>query len=618
MCLKNVLLFTIVLSYSSGLFAQRQLVEYMPDQQIQELDRQQLLYLEEIKSWEGVIKFRFARIQFESLLGEALLISHNGRDYLFRKTDRKEHQDPLKKSWIGKQDFLETDVHLAWKNDLMVGLVELGEESLLIRPLGNGLHAIVEWDMTIDEGCQATPEARPDRPNAEVPIRPLNEDQQWREKQVSNRAVVGSSTGECNVRVLVAYTTAAKAALPDILLDINNLINIANTGYINSSNTGANINMSIELAAAFEVAYTESGDLQTDLDRLTLSTDGFMDIVHNYRNLWDADQCALIVTGGGGIGWISTAAADQFSITGINNFGVFTFHHELGHNGACTHAINQSSQPGSSPYAGYGDPSGCYRTVMAYQDACGTGSGTCPRQNIFSDNDANTWTCGGNTYTPGTIDNRNQDRLHLSGPILIDHRTVLQNAVYGSNYDWLDGESIHFAAGDSLTYQASVSTFQFELMSGSEGSFRAAYRVHLGRGFKAHAGSSFRAWIDRGCVPFEVAASFLEGVEGGASRADDQMEINKKDDSHPVLKVFPNPATTEFFVELILPEPQTVSIALADQTGKTVMTLASGTELPSGSHKIQVPAVTLPAGQYIVVVRGTNNLALQSLVVVVE
>ena len=107
------------------------------------------------------------------------------------------------------------------------------------------------------------------------------------------------ATGECNIRVMVVYTHNADAARADILSDINNLINVANTGYANSG-----LAMDIELAAAYEVFYNEQ-DLDTSLDDLTF-TGGWpireMDDVHTDRNLWDADQVALITTGGGGSG----------------------------------------------------------------------------------------------------------------------------------------------------------------------------------------------------------------------------------------------------------------------------------------------------------------------------
>lgn len=601
--------------FISDVVAQKTLFQYLPQETQEQLDDQQLNFLREILSWEGTLRVRYIALQKEALDGDEFIVSLDGGDYLVRRTHTSDSWNPLQKSWAGQVAQIQTDVHLSRKGDNVVGMLEFGSETILIRPIGRGQHVAVDWDLTIDDGCQADGSIHPPLSGPEPA--PLNKDQERRENQVQSRVATTSNTGECNVRVLVAYTTAARAAVPDILLDINNLINIANTGYLNSSNTGGNINMSIELAAAFEVAYTESGVLQTDLDRLTASTDGFMDIVHNYRNLWDADQCALIVSGGGGIGWISTAAGDQFSITGVNNFGVFTFHHELGHNAACTHAINQSSQPGSSPYAGYGDPSGCYRSVMAYQDACGTGAGTCPRQNIFSDNDANTWNCGGTNYTPGTSDNRNQDRLHLSGPILIDHRIVLANALYGSNYDWLAGESVHFAASDSVTYEAGVSTFQFELHSGSEGSFRAAYQVHLGRGFKAHAGSSFRAWIDRGCIPFEETAGLAMNEEGGQSRAETNSE-QTTDKIENALIVYPNPSSNRFQAGVYLKSPQLIHIKLVDQRGGIVSHLFSNLEVAAGETLLTVDAREFAPGQYTLILQGQNGLLMQEKVIIVR
>ncbi len=605
----------IAIILSSPLFGQQQLFTFLPDGAEEELNEQQRNFLREVRSWEGTMNVRHISVNMEALSGDACLVTYQGEEYLVGRKNAEGPENHLHRSWTGLVQRTQTDVHISKKGLHVVGLLEFGNGAILIRPIGQGRHVLVDWDLTIDEGCQAVEVNRP--PKQEPLPELINEDQTHRQQKVDSRVATTSLTGECNVRVLVAYTTAAAAAVPDILLDINNLINIANTGYLNSSNTGGNISMSIELAAAFEVAYTESGVLQTDLDRLTATTDGFMDIVHNYRNLWDADQCALIVSGGGGIAWISTADGDQFSVTGVNNFGVFTFHHELGHNAACTHAINQSTQPGSSPYAGFGDPSGCYRTVMAYQDACGTGPGTCPRQNIFSDNDANTWNCGSTNYTPGTSDNRNQDRLHLSGPILIDHRTVLANAIYGSNYDWLAGESIHFAASDSVAYEASLSTFQFELHAGSEGSFRAAYQVHLGRGFKAHAGSSFRAWIDRGCTPFEETAGFEINEEGGQSRAD-QIQKSRMEEKENSMIVYPNPASDQFEVGLYVTYPQVISMSLIDQRGIVMKQLVIDAEIPPGETTVPVQAINLQPGQYTLVVNGSTGLMMSEKVVIVR
>ena len=178
----------------------------------------------------------------------------------------------------------------------------------------------------------------------------------------------------------------------------------------------------------------------------------------------------------------------------MNNFYALTFHHELGHNAGCTHAESQATQPGSAPWAGWGEPTtGCFRTVMAYQDACGMDP--CPRHNIFSDDDANTWMCDGTNYTPGTADARNQDRLTQSAPILVDHETVSNNLTLTSDYVWQAREAVHVAANNTLEYVSNVNNFTF--LNGSQGSFRASDAVTLGEGFWARSGTSLPCLLGR-------------------------------------------------------------------------------------------------------------------------
>ena len=145
--------------------------------------------------------------------------------------------------------------------------------------------------------------------------------------------------------------------------------------------------------AAEEIAYTESGNLETDLNAITSATDGLMDAVHARRNAVGADLVKLVVgnTAGGacGVAWLLTSlspsydfAPNAFSVTAYPCISPnYTFGHELGHNMGSNHAPEDGATVSLYPYSfGYKHPANVFRTVMAYN--C-PGSG-CPRVLYFS------------------------------------------------------------------------------------------------------------------------------------------------------------------------------------------------------------------------------------------
>lgn len=481
----------LVMGAGMGPVQAQQLLNYLPNTTT--LSSSQKHYLDEATSWPVTGDWYLATVGFDLLGGST--VNFNLPQGLVLPAHRVERNniasDGTRRAWIGEFPGAAGNAHLVYKSDdlELVAHVQFEDVAFMVRPLGGGLHAVLEIDLSMEEGCMTTDENATGsgigRDGLETYVDLSNTDVQ--ESLVETRSM--RATGECSVRVLVAYTAATAAAVTDILSDIINMTNTANTGYANS-----NIAYQIELAGAYQIVYTGSGDIEVDRDRFRATSDGFMDDIHTQRTLWEADQCMLLTSYGTGIAYISTAFADQFSVTGVPNFGAFTYHHELGHCNECTHATNQPpASAGVAPYAGWGEPTtSCFRTVMAYASACPSGS--CPRHNIFSDNDVDSWTCGGTLYTPGTSNARNQDRLVLSYPTIVGHNTVGVNTLYSGDYDWLDNEAIHFAASSTLTY--SSGTNNFELRSGSEGSFRATDSVTLGEGFWARSGTDFRAYLD--------------------------------------------------------------------------------------------------------------------------
>ena len=191
-------------------------------------------------------------------------------------------------------------------------------------------------------------------------------------------------------RVLVVYTPAARTAAGGTTA-MTSLINLAvsetNTGYANSG-----VGLRVRLAHAAEVAYDETNfDWNSTLDRLTGTSDGYLDGVHGVRDSVQADLVVLLVGNQTfcGIGWLMKSPSSSFSshaFTLVNwecATGYYSFAHEMGHNMGSHHDWNNTVEPGCYAYSkGYQDPNRLFRTIMAYN--C---PGSCPRINYWSNPD---------------------------------------------------------------------------------------------------------------------------------------------------------------------------------------------------------------------------------------
>lgn len=179
------------------------------------------------------------------------------------------------------------------------------------------------------------------------------------------------------LRLMVAYTPASRNAVGGtsaMLSLINNTVAQTNEAFQNSL-----INIETELVHTHETNLNGSGDIITDLNRITGVNNGLMDEVHDLRAIHQADLVALLVTNSSnacGVAWCMTNpsvnfAPNGFSVTRIQCISNLTFPHELGHNMGCHHDHqNSGGNCGSFSYSfghryftNFGQQ---YRTILAY------------------------------------------------------------------------------------------------------------------------------------------------------------------------------------------------------------------------------------------------------------
>jgi hypothetical protein len=186
---------------------------------------------------------------------------------------------------------------------------------------------------------------------------------------------------------MVVCTPAARVAAGGTM-SMNALINVAvmetNTAYARSG-----IFPRLHLVHTEELAYAESGNFSTDLDRTTNPSDGFMDNVHALRNVHGADLVSLIVEGTClcGIAWLMTTQSNAFEafafsvVARICATGNYSFGHELGHNMGLQHDRANAPADGVFSFShGYVDALHGFRDIMGVAASCGS----CMRIQNFS------------------------------------------------------------------------------------------------------------------------------------------------------------------------------------------------------------------------------------------
>lgn len=265
-------------------------------------------------------------------------------------------------SWVGTfEEQPGSIVVMTTHKGVTTGFVTYGAETWELMPAARGRHMLYR----VDDG--KLPAAEP-----EVVFDGTDYDVVGASDYGTGESV--DASGGYVHDLLVVYTPAASAAYGQATLEsmIQNAIVAANQAYLNSK-----VNITLNLVGLQEIAYIETGDMQTSLNDLRGTSDGNMDSVHDLRNQLGADIVSLVSkdTSSCGIGGVLTtlstsSASNAFNVVKPSCLSQHTLAHEIGHNQGNKHDRANATGSGAYPYS-YGfrrcvsDGTG-FRTVMSY------------------------------------------------------------------------------------------------------------------------------------------------------------------------------------------------------------------------------------------------------------
>ncbi len=250
-----------------------------------------------------------------------------------------------------------------------ISVPEKGEHYLIQSGLDGRTHYLVAADSEIIKKLENGPSL--------IPLPPAPKEAG--EIALLQGILGGGPSDPAYVDVMVVYTPAARQWAGGADGIANVIAQAMAKAQLALANSGTVLTMALVHSA--EVAYTESGSSNTDLNRLTDTNDGYMDQVHTWRDTHRADLVALYAVEDdyGGLGWLldstSGRPAYAFCVVRVQQASwTYTHIHEMGHNMGCHHHKSQNVQPGPGLFsysAGWrwtGSNNGKYCSIMTYED----------------------------------------------------------------------------------------------------------------------------------------------------------------------------------------------------------------------------------------------------------
>ncbi|WP_207622489.1 zinc-dependent metalloprotease [Niastella koreensis] len=457
--------------------------------------------------------------------------------------------------YIQGPDKSQGSIALVYLNGEISGNLNYKAGNYSINPMGKGVFSVYEIDFKRAPYIEDAPGMTDSH------------------KKTDNAAAATPSSiaqASCNLRVLVAFTSIAESFIKDYL-GYSSLTQFAlqaiaesNQAYLNSG-----VGVYMELAASVRVNYTESGDDATDLNRFMGTSDGYMDQIHTYRDIYAADVNVLISNNSQYCGLATTVLADAGNAFCVVNYdcalGNYSFAHEIGHLQGCRH--NPEVDNSISPFAyGHGyvyTPDG-WRTIMAINFNGET------RLQYFSNPNVTY-----NGVPMGTTTTHYNARvLNETTGTVNNFRTVSSSVTINS-----DGAVINDEASDAV----------------------ATTEVVLQDGFQASDNSEFTARLIN-CVGPSIVADNTAVVNTDESNVAD---------SRSALAVYPTVTRGPVYISTDNSNLKNTEILVSDNSGRIVAKSVNN----AGKKSITMNLSHLPNGLYIIQVKQAGKSITRKVIV---
>jgi hypothetical protein len=330
-------------------------------------------------------------------------------------------QDEWSTTWKGRLKGKQQGYfYLVVTEDIFLAHVASAEGVYEVSWAGDGLYKVVQIDQSkfVDHDPAATFDA-PGEILAEGDLDPT------------------ADTGAV-IDIMIVYTDDARAAegsTPAMKARIAMAVAETNTSYAN-----AGVTTRLRLVHVEEYSYVETGNLSTDLSRLTNTSDAHFTTVHSLRNTYAADMVGLIVENGGAYCGLANAimatASNAFQVTDRScATGYYSFGHEFGHLQGARH--DTTVDPTNTPYSyGHGyvhtgsSAAQRWRTVMAYDTKCNNLGYSCTRLQYWS-NPAKVYLAA----PMGVTDTKNYLVLNNTDTTVANFRTARIADNFNSNFN---------------------------------------------------------------------------------------------------------------------------------------------------------------------------------------